>query len=155
MGSPAGGVWTSTGPISHPFINSSTERITIGSLTLSGTLTYTFTNNSGCSNFRTINGNVVACAGSRGVNISSKEEVVRSSEFTMYPNPAKTFISLNVNTLNGNGSIVITDLYGKQVKTQPLSMGNNTVDIANLSKGFYLVGVITSEGKTTRKLVVE
>ena len=155
VGSPAGGVWTSTGPISHTFINSSTERITIGSLTLSGTLTYTFTNNSGCSNFRTINGNVVACAGSRGVNISSKEEVVRSSEFTMYPNPAKTFISLNVNTLNGNGSIVITDLYGKQVKTQPLSMGNNTVDIANLSKGFYLVGVITSEGKTTRKLVVE
>ena len=34
-------------------------------------------------------------------------------------------------------------------------MGNNKVDIANLSKGFYLISTITSEGKTTKKLIVE
>jgi hypothetical protein len=73
----------------------------------------------------------------------------------MYPNPAKSFISLSVNTLIGAGSIVVTDLYGKQVKTQALSMGNNTMDIATLAKGMYMVSVITKEGKTTQKLVVE
>jgi Secretion system C-terminal sorting domain len=73
----------------------------------------------------------------------------------MYPNPAKSFISLFVNTLIGNGTIVVTDLYGKQIKTQSLSMGTNTVDIANLAKGVYLVSTITNEGKTTKKLVVE
>jgi len=57
--------------------------------------------------------------------------------------------------LVGEGQIIVTDLYGKTVKSQPLSMGNNTVDIANLSKGFYLISTITSEGKTTKKLVVE
>jgi hypothetical protein len=73
----------------------------------------------------------------------------------MYPNPAKSFISLNVKALIGAGSIVVTDLYGKKVKTQALSMGNNTMDIATLAKGMYMVSVITNEGKTTQKLVVE
>ena len=58
-------------------------------------------------------------------------------------------------TLVGFGKIVVTDLYGKTIKTQPLSMGNNTIDIASLSKGTYFVSTITSEGKTTKKLIVE
>ena len=78
-----------------------------------------------------------------------------SNEFSMYPNPAKTFISINVNTLIGEGSIIVTDLYGKAVKTQALSMGTNTVNISNLNKGMYFVSTITSEGKTTKKLIVE
>ena len=73
----------------------------------------------------------------------------------MYPNPAKSFISLNVDKLIGNGTIVVTDIYGKQVKVQTLSMGKNAIDIASLAKGFYLVSVITNEGKTSKKLIVE
>ena len=73
----------------------------------------------------------------------------------MYPNPARSTVSLQVDKLIGTGSIVITDMYGKQVKTQSLSMGTNTIDIAKLSKGIYFVSVITSEGKTTNKLIVE
>jgi hypothetical protein len=73
----------------------------------------------------------------------------------MYPNPAKSFISLNVKALIGAGSIVVTDLYGKQVRTQALSMGNNTMDVSSFAKGIYFVSTITSEGKTTQKLVVE
>jgi hypothetical protein len=34
-------------------------------------------------------------------------------------------------------------------------MGTNTINISSLSKGMYLVSVISSEGKTTKKLVVE
>jgi hypothetical protein len=83
------------------------------------------------------------------------EGLVVSGDFTMYPNPAKGLINLNVESLVGAGSIVVTDLYGKTVKTQALSMGTNTVDIANLSKGMYFVSTITNEGKTTKKLIVE
>ncbi len=118
-----------------------------------GNIVYTVTNASGCSNFRSMVGKGVACAG-RGVDINS-DATKPVFDFTMYPNPAKGYINLNVETLVGAGSIVVTDLYGKTVKSQPLSMGTNTVDIANLSKGFYLVSTITSEGKTTKKLVVE
>ena len=73
----------------------------------------------------------------------------------MYPNPAKSVVSLQVNTFTTSGSIVVIDLYGKQVKTQALSLGSNSIDVSNLAKGFYLVSIITNEGKTTKKLVVE
>ena len=85
----------------------------------------------------------------------TKDQNLKTNDFTLYPNPATTFISLKVETLVGTGNIIITDLYGKTVKQQPLSMGNNSLNIANLSKGFYLISTITSEGKTTKKLVVE
>jgi hypothetical protein len=77
------------------------------------------------------------------------------NEVVIYPNPTKGLVNLYVETLVGKGNIVIADVYGKQVKTQPLNLGTNTVDIANLSKGIYFVSVITNEGKTTKKLVVE
>ena len=152
VGNPTGGVWSKTGVIS---VTTPGGVVSTGSVAGSGSLTYTYTDGFGCSNSRSIVSNVAICAGPRGVNTSSNDQVVGSNEFTMFPNPAKTFISLNLNTLTGAGSIVVTDLYGKQVKRQSLSMGSNTVDVANLSKGFYLVSIITEQGKTTKKLIVE
>jgi subtilisin family serine protease len=147
VGSPTGGTWTSTGVLT---VGSSSGIVNTGNIAGAGSLIYTYSMN-GCSNSRTIAGNITMCA-SRGV---SREQLEASGEFTMYPNPAKTFISLSVKTLMCTGSIVVTDLYGKQVTTQTLSLGNNIVDITTLSKAVYFVSVITSEGKTTKKLVVE
>ena len=41
------------------------------------------------------------------------------------------------------------------LKTLPDEKWQSPIDIANLSKGMYFVSMITSEGKTTKKLVVE
>jgi hypothetical protein len=57
--------------------------------------------------------------------------------------------------VNGDGQIIITDLYGKRVKTQTLSLGSNNIDIRSLCKGFYLVSVLTNEGTQSKKLIVE
>ena len=148
-GNPAGGTWSSTNSAVVTVTNTGVaSTVGVGS----GSVVYTITVN-GCSNSRSIVGTVVACPGHK--EAGSKEQVVSSNEFTMYPNPAKSFVSLQVDKLVGSGQIIVTDLYGKQVKIQALSMGNNSVDVSSLSKGFYLVSVITSEGKTTRKLIVE
>lgn len=148
VGSPLGGTWTS----SNTNIMTVTNLGTINTVGLgSGSLNYRITTN-GCSSSRTITGNVVTCA-ARGVSMNDKLQTI--NDFSIYPNPAKSFISLSVKTLIGAGSIVITDLYGKQVKTQSLSMGTNTIDISSFAKGMYFVSTITSEGKTTKKLVVE
>jgi hypothetical protein len=98
-------------------------------------------------------GSVYVCA-ARGI-ANTNDPLTISNDFTMYPNPAKGFINLNVETLIGAGSIVVTDLYGKAVKTQSLSMGTNNININKLAAGMYFVSVITTEGKTTKKLVVE
>ncbi len=86
---------------------------------------------------------------------TKNEQYETRNEVVIYPNPTKGLVNLYVETLVGKGNIVIADVYGKQVKTQPLSIGTNTINIANLSKGIYFVSVITNEGKTTKKLVVE
>ena len=142
------GVWTATGAAS--IAGYDTVKINaVGA----GSIKYTYTSAAGCVNSRTMNGTGYTCA-ARGVSASG-EGLVVSGDFTMYPNPAKGLINLNVESLVGAGSIVVTDLYGKTLKTQALSMGTNTVDIANLSKGMYFVSTITNEGKTTKKLIVE
>ena len=151
VGLPNGGLWSKTGVLT---VGSASGTVNTGTIAGSATLTYTYTDVNGCSNSRTITGTVVVCA-SKGVNTSEPINQLTNQQFTIYPNPAKTFIRLNIETLIGTGSIVITDLYGKQLKTQALSLGNNLVDIINLSKGIYFVSVVTKDGKTTKKLVVE
>ncbi len=152
VGSPVGGVWSTSGVLA---VTTPGGVVSTGLIAGAGSLTYTFTNANGCSNSRTISNNIVTCA-ARGLSEESNGQLtIDNAQFTIYPNPARSFIRLNVETLVGKGQIVVTDLYGKTVRTQTLSMGNNNVDIANLSKGFYLVSVITVNGKNTQKLVVE
>jgi len=147
-GSPVAGVWSASGCIS----------VTAGGIatintTGAGSLTYTYTNANGCVNSRTMTGTGYTCA-ARGI-ATNNDKLSNTNEFTMYPNPAKSVVSLQIDKLVGEGKIVVTNLYGKTVSTQNLSMGNNKVDIATLNKGFYFVSIITAEGKNTQKLIIE
>ncbi len=148
LGSPAGGSWSATGAASITAGGS----VTINAVG-AGSIKYIYTSAAGCTNSRTMVGSGFACA-ARGLS-SNNNQLAISNEFSLYPNPARSFINLNVETVLGSGSITITDLYGKQIKTQTLSMGTNMIDIAKLSKGLYFVSIITSEGKNTKKLIVE
>lgn len=152
VGLPNGGVFTSSNN-NILTINCSGVVKTLG--VGSASLTYTYTNSFGCSSSRAISGNVVSCA-ARGMNgIMNNEQGILNNEFTIYPNPAKSFINLQFENLFGAGTIAIIDLYGKQLKTQSLSLGANIIDISSLRKGMYFVSVITNETKTTKKLLVE
>ena len=73
----------------------------------------------------------------------------------VFPNPSRDVVSLQINQFAGNGTIVVTDLFGKQIKTQVLILGTNTIDVSSFAKGMYFVSVITNDGKKTEKLIVE
>lgn len=147
VGNPTGGTWSKTGVIS----------ITSGGVVSTGpsagpmSVTYTVTNANGCTNSRTIAGNVVICP-ARGVMNTT---IASDNNFTMYPNPANSIVKIQINKLVGEGQIIVTDALGKQVIAQPLSMGTNNLDVTKLSKGFYLVTVVTTEGRITKKLIKE
>lgn len=149
VGNPVGGVWSSsnTGALT---VSGAGVVNTVGAG--SAALTYTYTDNNGCSSLRTITGNVVLCA-SRG--IANEYLTTNDAQWALFPNPTKGMVNIYVEKLIGAGTIVITDLYGKQIKSQALSMGQNRVDINCLSNGLYLVTVATNDGRTTKKLVVE
>ncbi len=149
VGTPSGGVWSKTGVIN---VTTPAGVVSTGGVAGAGTLKYSYTDGNGCANSRTMSGNVYICA-ARGITTNEKLET--TNEFSMYPNPAKSQVSINVETLVGTSNIVVTDLYGKVVKSQTLSMGTNTINISKLSAGMYFVSIITSEGKQTKKLIVE
>ncbi len=160
-GNPGNGIWTKTGSsinISPNGVKSTNTTITTVQ-NGAASVTYTIKDSaSGCSNARTflfdvLSGTLVGCANNRGIkNDPSK---FNSEQFTIYPNPAHSTINIKLNTLVGEGTIVVTDLYGKQIKQQALSLGTNTIDVSGFAKGMYLVSVITEQGKQTQKVIVE
>lgn len=70
----------------------------------------------------------------------------------MYPNPAKNNLYIET-TLNNDIIVSIVNMLGKEVVNTKLI--NNTINVANLASGIYIVN-ITEEGKTsTKKLIIE
>lgn len=149
VGNPGGGTWSSSGVISV----SPGGVVNTGAVPGAGSVTYTWTNASGCSNSRTINGTVVACA-PRGVNASVNTKSDETVSM-LYPNPAKNSVNIKADFITAGATLTITNLVGKQLKVQNLSLGNNNVDITSLPRGFYMVSIQTAEGRKTQKLIVE
>lgn len=152
VGSPTGGVWSSVNP----------TYLTISPLGVVNTIAnggptgikYTYTNSFGCANSRTIGGWTVVTCASKGTSSSViKDKDVMVS--TLYPNPATNVVNIRIDMLVGKAEMVMTDVLGKQVRSQSLSLGNNEIDITGLAKGMYLVNITTNAGKQTQKLVVE
>ena len=151
VGIPSGGLWSTTGNIS---VGSTTGIVTIGSAVGPGTITYRYTTPFGCSNSRTMIGSVFICASGREVNTVDDQRLT-AEQIRIYPNPAKNTVSIQIDKLITEGQIVITDLFGKQLKSQLLSIGKNNINISQFSAGMYFVSVMTIEGKTTKKLIIE
>jgi hypothetical protein len=86
------------------------------------------------------------------VNLSSSS-FDNINGLTMYPNPLSGNTLYLTSTANAAMSVQIFDLLGKEVLKA--NVVNNTVNVAKLTAGVYVVK-ITEEGKTaTRKLVIK
>lgn len=62
------------------------------------------------------------------------------SRLSVYPNPAKNFITIKSNSENGS-EYRITNIFGKRILDGKLENGTTTVDINELSSGIYFVQV--------------
>lgn len=81
------------------------------------------------------------------------DQVNSLAQFSVYPNPAKDFITVE-NDSNSINAIQISDFNGRIVKT--VNGTNETsleLNISDLSSGVYLLNVTTSEGSTVKKIV--
>ncbi len=152
VGKPAGGIWSNTGTAFGFTIHPATGAVSTGNVTGTINVNYAVTDVNGCRNSRTIASNIITCA-TKGITANTAQSTV--DDIIVYPNPAKSFINLHIKTLVGTGSIVITDLFGKQIKQQNLSIGTNTINVSGFAKGMYLVSVITEESKKVTKVVIE
>ena len=84
---------------------------------------------------------------------ASSLQDVDTKEFSLYPNPAKGFVVLEFETLQGNTPLQIFDINGRRVRTLDLKAGREVlkIDLGDLPKGVYAIKF----GNAIRKLVVE
>ena len=84
---------------------------------------------------------------------SSSLQEVNAKEFALYPNPAKSFVTLEFEALDENTLLQILDINGRRVRTLDLKAGIETlrIDLGDLPKGVYTIML----GNTTKKLIME
>lgn len=72
------------------------------------------------------------------------------SELTVFPNPTKDVLTINLPSGLTVDAISLIDITGKNTK---ISVNNNTLDMSSLANGVYLLKIETPSGITTRKVI--
>ena len=83
---------------------------------------------------------------------SSSLQDVNTRAFALYPNPAKSFVTLEFEALEENTLLQILDINGRKVRTFDLKAGVEIlrINLGDLPKGVYTIML----GNATKKLVV-
>ena len=61
------------------------------------------------------------------------------SEFSFFPNPASSHITIRKNTIENDASYVIYSLLGERIKSETIDSKEHQVDVTDLSKGTYIL----------------
>ncbi len=73
------------------------------------------------------------------------------SDFKIYPNPvSKNYFNIKTNQLL---KVEIFDILGKSILKTQVDSNNSKIDINRLTKGIYLVKLISDKGSVTKKLI--
>lgn len=142
VGSPSGGIWSSTGPINITNTGvTSTSNIT-------GAVSVTYTIGSlGCTNKRTISMNVVSCNAKGIISTTGINEVI-----SLYPNPATNFINMK---LTKNSSVEIYDALGRLQMKINATVGINRIDLNGLQKGLYFADIMNDTEHKVEKFIIQ
>ncbi len=77
---------------------------------------------------------------------------------TLYPNPTSSSSRLEIENVEGNIEITITDISGRKIQTMSTRANNKfetTLDLTTHSKGIYFITIITEKTKRTEKLILK
>ena len=88
---------------------------------------------------------------------SLAEEIAGALQVSLYPNPATTQATLNVEGLQTEAKIVISDLQGRILSQGKMEANTTTytLDLSKMASGVYYIKLITDEALSTQKLIVE
>lgn len=87
------------------------------------------------------------------LSIISQNPVTISNDIIIYPNPSKGVFYIKPNTETKIENIQIVDLNGKTVNYRFFE--NEYMDCSNLSKGIYILKIITKEKTYNKKIIIE
>lgn len=88
----------------------------------------------------------------------SVPEVSLSTSFSLYPNPSGNgnLVNIQLNeTPKSSVLLEVTDMQGKVLKTETYFDKNFSFSTKEMSAGLYFVSLISEQGKSVRKLVIQ
>ena len=106
----------------------------------------------------TANSYTLSYHGGRGVtsaNFTLGNNNFVLSEFMMYPNPAKDYVTIDLSDLTSNATVFIYDYLGRLVKKESLNTTSSRIETSNLQKGTYIVKVDSDNGLASKILIVD
>ena len=84
---------------------------------------------------------------------TSGADAIEAANVTVYPNPAKDFITVDCS--KGISSVTIFSASGQLVKSIGGADAEGSIHIGNLPAGYYIVAVDTESGTTVRKQILK
>ena len=84
---------------------------------------------------------------------TSGADAIEAANVTVYPNPAKDFITVDCG--EGISSVTIFSASGQLVKSIGGADAEGSIHIGNLPAGYYIVAVDTESGTTVRKQILK
>ena len=88
---------------------------------------------------------------------SLAEEIAGALQVSLYPNPAQENATLEINGLNEEAKVVVSDLQGRILSQEAISAGEThyTINLSNMASGVYYIRIVTDKAVSTQKLIVE
>lgn len=82
----------------------------------------------------------------------STQDVVLT-DFSIYPNPGKTHLNINLAVLSNNAHVEVYDILGKKIYSNSLNALHNTINVSKWHSGVYLVRVTQENQLVTKRFV--
>ncbi|MDZ4845453.1 MAG: T9SS type A sorting domain-containing protein [Chitinophagales bacterium] len=109
-------------------------------------LVYSYADNAGCANSTQEIVMVDACVGIEQIN---------SISFAFHPNPTTGKIVVTLSGISSQAFLRVYTLQGKQLLEHPAINGTTELNLAEFSKGIYLLRLISNKETLTRKVILE
>ncbi|PCJ81532.1 MAG: hypothetical protein COA49_05430 [Bacteroidetes bacterium] len=84
-------------------------------------------------------------------------DILNVNEFTLYPNPASNIVVLEVSSAIRSAVVSITDSSGRLVYNNKFNSlnGSTSLNVSQLSPGFYQVAVVNGNVSSVKRLVIQ
>ena len=87
------------------------------------------------------------------VALLNRQDFVFNQHFTLFPNPATDVLNISSKSDTEIQSINIYNILGQLVVAIPNADGRNSIDVANLAAGNYIINIITDMGVANEKFI--
>jgi len=106
-----------------------------------------------------VNGELYIAGGTNGTIYKITDSTAGVEQFnktgiTMYPNPARNEVFIDMKNQVAPGEVTIFDIGGKRLIQQMLTANVSSIDTSVLQAGIYLLEVTASGNKTQQKLII-